>query len=131
MNTDPIADLLTRIKNASVAKEDEIQLPASRVKANILRVLRDEGFINSFKIFKEGERAFIKVSLKYSDKGQPVIKGLRRVSWLGLRRYVGSDEVAKVRSGAGLAIISTSKGVITGKNAKSQRVGGEYICEVW
>jgi len=131
MNTDPIADLLTRVRNASKSKVDTLDVPASRMKANILRVLRDEGFIDSFKIVKDGSRAFLKVNLKYSDKGSPVIKGLKRVSRPGLRKYVSCDDIKRIRNGSGLVIISTSKGLQTGKNAKSMRLGGEYICEVW
>ena len=129
--TDPVADLLTRIRNGYQAKSDKVDVPASRLKANIVKVLRDEGYIQSFKLLREEGRAWIKIQLKYDNNGEGVIRGIRRVSRPGLRRYVGSDEVARVRSGAGLAIVSTSKGVMTGQRAKTARVGGEYLCEVW
>lgn len=129
--TDPVADLLTRIRNGYRAKQDRVDVPASRLKANIVKVLRDEGYLQSFRLVREEGRAWIKIQLKYDDNGEGVIKGVRRVSRPGLRRYVGSDDVARVRSGAGVAIVSTSKGIMTGQRAKTARVGGEYLCEVW
>lgn len=129
--TDPIADLLTRIRNAYGAKAERVDVPASRMKANIVKVLRDEGYIKAFKLLREDDKAWIKIQLRYDDKGKPVIRGLRRVSRPGLRRYVGFKDVARVRSGAGVAILSTSKGVMTAQKARSNSVGGEYICEVW
>ncbi len=130
--TDPVADLLTRIRNGQQAKLEKVEIPASRLKANLVKVLRDEGFIKSFNLVREdGSRALIKVQLKYSEDGVAVIRGIRKVSRPGLRRYVGCEEVARVRSGAGVAILSTSKGILTGIRAKNLRVGGEYLCEVW
>ncbi|MBI3544259.1 MAG: 30S ribosomal protein S8 [Deltaproteobacteria bacterium] len=129
--TDPVADLLTRIRNGYRAKQDKVDVPASRLKANIVKVLRDEGYLDGFKLVREEGRAWIKVQLKYDDGGEGVIKGIRRVSRPGLRRYVGCEDVARIRSGAGVAIVSTSKGVMTGQRARASRVGGEYLCEVW
>jgi small subunit ribosomal protein S8 len=129
--TDPVADLLTRVRNGYRARADKVDVPASRLKANIVKVLRDEGFLKSFRLVRENGQAWISVQLKYDDSGEGIIKGIRRVSRPGLRRYVGCEDVARVRSGAGVAILSTSKGVMTGQHARSQRVGGEYLCEVW
>lgn len=129
--TDPVADLLSRIRNGYRARLEKVDVPASRLKANIVKVLRDEGFIKSFRLVREEGRAWIKIQLRYDDKGGAVVKGIRRVSRPGLRRYVGFEDVARVRSGAGVAIVSTSKGVLTGEKARSARVGGEYLCEVW
>lgn len=129
--TDPVADLLTRIRNGYRSNLEKVDVPASRLKANIVKVLRDEGFLKGFRLVREEGRAWIKVQLKYDDKGDSVIKGIRRVSRPGLRRYVGYEEVARIRSGAGVAIVSTSMGVMTGQKAKQSRVGGEYLCEVW
>jgi len=129
--TDPVADLLTRIRNGYRAKAEKVDVPASRLKASIVKVLRDEGFVKSFKLVREEGRAWINVQLRYDDHGKPVMRGVRRVSRPGLRRYAGCEEVAKVRSGAGVAILSTSKGIMTGRTARSARVGGEYLCEVW
>lgn len=129
--TDPVADLLARIRNGYQARADKVDVPASRLKANIVKVLRDEGYLKSFRLVREEGRAWINIQLKYDDNGDAVIKGIRRVSRPGLRRYVSYEEVARVRSGAGVAIVSTSHGVMTGQKAKQARVGGEYLCEVW
>jgi len=129
--TDPVADLLTRIRNGYRARQDKVDVPASRLKANIVKVLRDEGYLQSFRLVREEGRAWISIQLRYDDEGEGVIKGIRRVSRPGLRRYVGSNDVARVRSGAGMAILSTSKGILTGQGARAARVGGEYLCEVW
>jgi small subunit ribosomal protein S8 len=129
--TDPVADLLTRIRNGYKAKLDKVDVPASRLKANIVKVLRDEGFLKGFSLVREEGRAWIKIQLKYDDRGEAIIKGVRRVSRPGLRRYVGSQDVARIRSGAGVAVLSTSKGIMTGQHAKTAKVGGEYLCEVW
>ncbi len=129
--TDPVADLLTRVRNGYRANLEKVDVPASRLKANIVKVLRDEGFVKSFRLVREEGRAWIKIQLRYDDKGDAVVRGIRRVSRPGLRRYVGFEDVARVRSGAGVAIVSTSKGILTGEKAKAARVGGEYLCEVW
>ena len=128
---DPVGDLLTRIRNATMAKSDDVEMPASRLRANVVKVLREEGLIESFKLQKEEGKALIRVKLKYDAKGNSVIKGLKRVSRPGLRKYVGSTDVAKVKSGSGIAILSTSKGVMTNRAARQAKVGGEFLCEIW
>jgi small subunit ribosomal protein S8 len=129
--TDPIADLLTRIRNAAKEKHEKVEIPASRLKANIVRVLKEEGFIKNFRLMREEGRPVIKVYLKYTDQGASVIQGIRRISRPGLRRYTGYDKMPRPLGGAGISIVSTSKGVTTGHRAKTQKVGGEILCEVW
>jgi small subunit ribosomal protein S8 len=129
--TDPIADLLTRIRNAAKEKHEKLEVPASRLKANIVRVLKEEGYIKNFRLIREEGRPVIKVYLKYAENGNSVIQGIRRTSRPGLRRYTGYDHMPRPLGGAGIAIVSTSKGVITGHRAKVQKVGGEILCEVW
>ncbi len=129
--TDPIADLLTRIRNAAKEKHEKLEVPASRMKANIVRVLKDEGYIKNFRLMREEGRPVIKVYLKYTDHGASVIQGVRRVSKPGLRRYSGYLEMPRPLGGAGIAIVSTSKGVTTGHKARVQKMGGEILCEVW
>jgi small subunit ribosomal protein S8 len=129
--TDPIADLLTRIRNASKERHEKLDVPASRLKANVVRVLKEEGYIKNFRLQRDEGRPVIKVYLKYTEKGDPVIRGIRRISRPGLRRYSGYSEMPKPLGGAGIAIVSTSKGVITGHKARAQKVGGEILAEVW
>ena len=129
--TDPVADLLSRIRNGAQARLEKVEVPASRLKASIVKVLRDEVFLKSFKLLREEGRAWITIQLKYDDGGESVIKGIRRVSRPGLRRYVGCEDVTRVRSGAAVAILSTPQGVMSGPKARTARVGGEYLCEVW
>ena len=129
--TDPVADLLTRLRNASRERHEKVELPASRLKANIVRVLKEEGYIKNFRLQREDGFPTIKVFLKYTDEGSAVIQGIKRISRPGLRRYVGYENMPRPLSGAGVAIISTSKGVMTGQKARIQKVGGEILCEVW
>ncbi|MEK6577946.1 MAG: 30S ribosomal protein S8 [Bdellovibrionota bacterium] len=129
--TDPIADLFTRIRNAAKEKHEKLEVPASRLKANVVRVLKEEGYIKNFRLMREEGRPVIKVYLKYATDGQSVIRGIKRVSRPGLRRYSGYEEMPKPLSGAGIAIVSTSQGVITGQKARVQKVGGEILGEVW
>jgi small subunit ribosomal protein S8 len=129
--TDPIADLLTRLRNASREKHEKLEVPASRLKANIIRVLKEEGYIKNFRLQREEGRPMIKVYLKYTEAGAAVIHGLRRVSRPGLRKYTGYESMPRPLSGAGIAIVSTSKGVMTGQKARAQKVGGEVLAEVW
>jgi small subunit ribosomal protein S8 len=129
--TDPIADLLTRIRNATRERHEKVEIPASRLKANVVRVLKEEGYIKNFRLMREEGRPMIKVYLKYTGEGQSVIQGIRRISRPGLRRYAGCESFPRPLSGAGVAIVSTSKGVMTGQRARAQRVGGEILCEVW
>lgn len=129
--TDPIADLLTRIRNASKEKHEKVEIPASRLKANIVRVLKEEGYIKNFRLQREEGKPVIKVYLKYTDSGDAVIQGINRSSRPGLRRYAGYEQLPRPLSGAGVAIVSTSRGVMTGQKARTQKVGGEILCEVW
>jgi small subunit ribosomal protein S8 len=129
--TDPIADLVTRIRNASKEKHEKLEVPASRLKASVVRVLKEEGYIKNFRLQREEGRPMIKIYLKYTTDGRSVIQGVRRVSRPGLRKYSGYEKMPRPLSGAGIAIVSTSKGVITGQKARAQKVGGEILCEVW
>jgi small subunit ribosomal protein S8 len=129
--TDPVADLLTRVRNATKEKHEKVEIPASRLKANIVRVLKEEGYIKNFRLMREEGRPMIKVYLKYTEAGDSVIQGIKRISRPGLRRYSGYEKVSKPLGGAGITIVSTSQGVITGQKARIQKVGGEVLCEVW
>ncbi|WP_316615306.1 30S ribosomal protein S8 [Ruminococcus sp.] len=129
--TDTIADLLTRIRNANSAKHDTVQIPASNMKKAICQILVDEGYIKSFSVEEDGKQGVITVTLKYLEGKQPVIQGLRRVSKPGLRIYSSVEDMPKVMKGLGIAIISTSKGVMTDREARKQNVGGEVLAFIW
>ncbi len=129
--TDPIADMLTRIRNASSAKHDSVEVPASNMKKQIAQILADEGYIKSFNVIDDGKQGMIKVFLKYGVNKSQVIQGMKRVSKPGLRIYVGSKEVPKVMKGLGIAIVSTSRGIMTDKAARRENVGGEVLAFVW
>ena len=129
--TDTIADLLTRIRNANSAKHDTVQIPASNMKKAICQILLDEGYIKSFSVEEDGKQGVITVTLKYLEGKQPVIQGLRRVSKPGLRIYSSVEDMPKVMKGLGVAIISTSKGVMTDREARKQNVGGEVLAFIW
>ena len=129
--TDPIADLLTRIRNALIARHDRVDVPASKIKVAIVRTLKDEGFIKNFKVSKDNKQGMIRVFLKYSDRNTPVINGLERISKPGRRVYQKSADILPVLSGLGVAIVSTSSGVMTDKEARRQSIGGEMICQIW
>ena len=129
--TDPIADLLTRIRNASTAKHPSVEIPASNMKKAICQILVDEGYIKGMQVKNDTVQGTIVVTLKYQANGEPVIAGLRRVSKPGLRVYVGTDELPRVLRGIGIAIVSTSKGVMTDKAARAAHVGGEVLAFVW
>ena len=129
--TDPIADMLTRIRNALMAHHNEVSMPASRIKQEIARILRDEGYIYGYELFEEGPRQMLRVALKYTEARDPVLKGLRRVSKPGQRIYTRRDDIPRVRGGLGFAIVSTSKGLMTGENAWRAKVGGEVLCYIW
>ncbi len=129
--TDTIADLLTRIRNANSAKHDTVQIPASNMKKAICQILVDEGYIKSFSVEEDGKQGVITVTLKYLEGKQPVIQGLRRVSKPGLRIYSSVEDMPKVMKGLGIAIISTSKGVMTDRDARKQNVGGEVLAFIW
>ena len=129
--TDPIADMLTRIRNANNAKHDTVDVPASNMKKSIAQILLEEGYIKNFQLIDNGTQGVIRVTLKYGAGKEKVISGLRRVSKPGLRVYAGADELPKVLKGLGIAIISTSKGVMTDKKAREAHVGGEVLAFVW
>jgi small subunit ribosomal protein S8 len=129
--TDPVADLLTRLRNAVREGHEKVEVPASRLKANVIRVLKEEGYIKNFRLHRDEGAPVIKVYLKYTEDGAGVIRGIRRVSRPGLRRYCGYDAIPRPLSGAGIAILSTSKGVMTGQQARAQKMGGEILAEVW
>ena len=129
--TDPIADMLTRIRNANNAKHDSVDVPASNMKKSIAQILLDEGYIKSYQIVDDGTQGIIRIALKYNAGKEKVITGLRRVSKPGLRVYVGADELPRVLRGLGIAIVSTSKGVMTDKAARAAHVGGEVLAFVW
>ena len=128
--TDPIADMLTRIRNANSARHDTVDVPASNMKKSIAQILLDEGYIKSYQIVDDGTQGVIHITLKYNGKDK-VITGLRRVSKPGLRVYVGADELPRVLRGLGIAIVSTSKGVMTDKAARAAHIGGEVLAFVW
>ncbi len=129
--SDTIADLLTRIRNASTAKHATVDIPASNVKKAITQILSDEGYIKGFQIVDDGKQGIIRVTLKYTDGRTPVITGLRRVSKPGLRIYSSCEDMPKVRKGLGIAIVSTSKGIMTDKKARELNVGGEVLAYIW
>ena len=130
--TDPIADMLTRIRNANNAKHDTVDVPASNMKKSIAQILLDEGYIKNFQLIDDGTQGVIRITLKYLQPGkEKAITGLRRVSKPGLRVYAGADELPRVLHGLGIAIVSTSKGVMTDKAARAAHVGGEVLAFVW
>ena len=129
--TDPVADMLTRIRNANTAKHESVDVPASNLKKAIAQILLDEGYIKSFEIVDDGTQGIIRIQLKYLAGKEKVFSGLRRVSKPGLRVYAGADELPRVLKGLGIAIISTSKGVMTDKKARANHVGGEVLAFVW
>ena len=129
--TDPIADMLTRIRNAITAKHADVEIPASKMKKAIVDILLDEGYIASYEVIEHELQNSIKITLKYGYKGERVITGLKRISKPGLRVYAKSAELPKVLNGLGLAIVSTSKGIMTDKHARSQNLGGEVLAYVW
>ena len=130
-STDIIADLLTRIRNANTAKHDSVEIPASNMKKAICQILLDEGYIKNFTVTEDGKQGMIKVVLKYGEDKTPVISGLRRVSKPGLRIYSSVENMPKVMKGLGIAIISTSKGIMTDREARKEHVGGEVLAYIW
>ena len=129
--TDVVADMLTRIRNANSAKHESVEIPASNLKKAIAQILLDEGFIKAFDIIDDGKQGTIKVTLKYGENKQRIIQGLRRVSKPGLRIYAASADLPKVKNGLGIAIVSTSKGLMTDKAARKQNIGGEVLAFIW
>ena len=129
--TDPIADYLTRIRNANMAKHDSVEIPASNIKKSISEILKREGFIRDYEVADDNKQGVIKVFLKYGPNGERVISGLKRISKPGLRNYVSAEDLPKVLNGLGIAIVSTSAGVITDKEARKLQVGGEVLAFIW
>jgi small subunit ribosomal protein S8 len=129
--TDPIGDMLTRIRNASAARHEKVLVPRSRLKVRIAEVLKEEGFIKDYLVHQDGPQGAITILLKYSADREPAISDIKRVSKPGLRRYVASDSIPRVLNGMGIAILSTSNGVLVDREARKQKVGGELICTVW
>ena len=129
--TDPIADFLARLRNAIMARKTQIELPASQLKLKLAELMRDEGFLTAVAFNAEGPQGTIAVTLRWDAQNRPAITGLRRVSRPGQRRYFGKDDIKKVRGGLGVSIVSTSKGLLTDREARKQGVGGEVLCEVW
>ncbi|WP_261806495.1 30S ribosomal protein S8 [Lapidilactobacillus luobeiensis] len=129
--TDPIADYLTRIRNANMVRHESLEVPASKIKKDMSEILKREGFIRDYEVIEDGKQGIIRITLKYGQNHQRVISGLKRISKPGLRSYVKADDVPKVLNGLGIAIISTSEGVITDKEARAKNVGGEVLAYVW
>lgn len=129
--TDPIADMLTRIRNAGTSKHKTVDIPASKMKVAIAKILFEEGYIKSFEEIKDETQGIIRVTLKYDEKGNKVIDGLKRISKPGLRVYASKDELPKVLNGLGIALISTSKGIMTDKKARESGIGGEVLAYIW
>ncbi len=129
--TDTVADMLTRIRNANTAKHDTVEIPASNMKKSIAQILLDEGYIKDFEVIEDGKQGIIKITLKYGPNKTQIITGLRKVSKPGLRIYSGCEDMPKVMKGLGIAIVSTSKGIMTDKQARKENVGGEVLAFVW
>lgn len=130
MVTDPIADMLTRIRNAALVKAEKVDVPASRIKLEIAKILKEEGFIRAYKILKDKRQGILRLTLKYVDSDN-VLSGLRRVSKPGRRVYVGSKEIPRVMGGVGIAILTTPRGILSDKSCRRESVGGEVICYIW
>jgi small subunit ribosomal protein S8 len=131
MTSDPIADMLTRVRNAINARHPKVDIPASRVKIEIARILKEEGYIANYKVAEEGVKRVIKMYLKYGADNAPVITGIERVSRPGCRSYAGKNEIPMVQGGLGISILTTARGVMTGRAARRESVGGEIMCRVW
>jgi small subunit ribosomal protein S8 len=129
--TDPLADMLTRMRNANKAQFEKVDIPSSRLKMNIAKILKEEGYIKDYKLIEDNKQGILRIFLRYDSKKGPLINGLKRVSKPGLRHYSGTGDIPSVKSGTGLAILSTSQGVITDKEARKLNLGGEILCLVW
>lgn len=129
--TDPVADMLTRIRNAGMAKHQKVDIPSSNLKVSLATVLRAEGFIKNFKVIADNKQGILRVYLKFIDEKEPVINEIKRISKPGGRVYVNSDKIKQVKNGLGVAILSTSKGLVTDKTARELGIGGEVLCTVW
>lgn len=133
MSSDNIADMLTKIRNASMAQHESVSIPLSKLKLEIVKIMKNEGFIRNFKVQEESKKNFknIRIFLKYDEYGDPVISGLRKISKPGRRVYNGNEDIPRILNGLGVVVVSTSKGVLTGKKAKEERVGGEILCHIY
>ncbi len=131
MTSDPIADMLTRLRNAIQARHPKVDVPASKLKAEIARILKEEGYIANFKVAEEGVKKVIKIYLKYGSDSSPVITNIERVSKPGCRVYVGQDDIPRVQGGLGINILTTPRGVMTGRHARKEGIGGELLCRIW
>ncbi|MGB8361473.1 MAG: 30S ribosomal protein S8 [Acidimicrobiia bacterium] len=131
MVTDPIADMLTRIRNAVAVGHERVAMPASKMKVNIAQILVDEGYVDRFEVTGNGHRSELELVLRYAERRRPVIEGLKRVSRPGHRVYRGATELPRVQGGLGVAVVSTSKGLMPDREARKRRLGGEIVCEVW
>ena len=129
--TDPIADMLTRVRNALIVKKRDVNIPSSRMKVEIAKVLKDEGYIKNFKVIDDNKQGILNITLKYNEKSESVISGLRRVSRPGCRIYSNKGSIPKVLDGLGIVILSTSDGIATGKKCEEDGVGGEVLCYIW
>ena len=129
--SDPLSDLLTRLRNAMTAGHDRVDVPASRVKEAVLKVLEEEGFIASFRKVQEAGRPYLRVGLKYDPEGEPIVVGIERVSKPGRRVYARADAIPEVLGGLGMSLVSTSKGIVSDKKARASRLGGEVLCNIW
>ena len=129
--TDPLADMLTRIRNANTVKHETVDVPASNIKKELARILLEEGFVRGYDVIEDGKQGIIRIQLKYGQTGERVISGLKRTSKPGMRVYADKHDVPRVLNGLGISIISTSKGILTDKQARKENVGGEVICYVW
>lgn len=129
--TDPIADMLTRIRNANVVKHETVDVPASNMKKELARILLEEGFVRGYDVIEDGKQGIIRLQLKYGQAGERVITGIKRISKPGMRVYAANQEIPKVLNGLGISVISTSKGILTDRQARKENVGGEVICYVW
>jgi small subunit ribosomal protein S8 len=131
MLTDPIADMLTRIRNAAMIKAEKVDIPASRMKLDIAKILKEEGFIRAYKILKDKKQGILRITLKYTQDGGPVISGLKRISKPGRRVYVDKGGIPMVLGGVGISVLSTSRGVLGDKACRREQVGGEVLCHIW
>lgn len=129
--SDPLADMLTRVRNGVMAHFDSVEMPLSKIKVGVAKVLKQEGYINDYQVSGEGVQGILKIDLKYGPNNEKVITGIRRVSKPGLRQYMKAERIPKVMSGLGVAILTTSRGVMSDREARSMNVGGELLCEVW
>jgi len=131
MMTDPIADMLTRIRNANMVRAEKVDIPASKIKIEIIKILKEKGFIKGYKVLKDKKQGILRVSLKYSAGGEKIISGMKRISTPGRRTYVGKEKIPKVMGGFGIAIVSTSNGIFTDETCKREGIGGEILCHIW